>query len=53
MKKMNKVVIVAGCTRTGKTTLSRRLREKGFNHYKMDTIKRGIENNFINKKYKW
>lgn len=48
---MNKHVIIAGCSRTGKTTLSRKIRELGFNHYKMDTIKRGIENNFVPGRY--
>lgn len=41
-----KHVIIAGASRSGKTTLSMKLRENGFNHYKMDTIKRGLDNNF-------
>lgn len=49
---MNKHIIIAGCTRTGKTTLARMFRSEGFNHYKMDTIKRGIENNFVEGNFK-
>lgn len=47
-----KHVIIAGASRSGKTTLSMKVREslkengKTFNHYKMDTIKRGLDNNF-------
>ena len=41
-----KHVIIAGASRSGKTTLSLKLREHGFTHYKMDTIKRGLDNNF-------
>ena len=41
-----KHVIIAGASRSGKTTLSLKLRERGFTHYKMDTIKRGLDNNF-------
>lgn len=43
-----KHVIIAGSSRSGKTTLSLRLREYSslFNHYKMDSIKRGLDNNF-------
>lgn len=42
-----KNVIIAGCSRCGKTTLSKYLREKyNLNHYKMDSIKRGIDKNF-------
>lgn len=47
-----KHVIIAGCARSGKTTLSLKLREKGFNHYKMDTIKRGLDDNFYPGKIK-
>lgn len=43
-----KHVIIAGPGRCGKTTLSMMLREKGLVHYKMDSIKRGIDNNFWN-----
>ena len=35
-------VIIAGAARSGKTTLSLKLNEHGFTHYKMDSIKRGI-----------
>ena len=35
-------IIIAGCARSGKTTLSLMLKEKGYVHYKMDSIKRGI-----------
>ena len=35
-------LIVAGAARAGKTTLSMRLNDKGYIHYKMDSIKRGI-----------
>ena len=35
-------VILAGCARSGKTTLSMLLEKEGFVHYKMDSIKRGI-----------
>lgn len=43
-----KHVIIAGAARTGKTTLSLMLRENNINftHYKMDSIKRGMDNNF-------
>ena len=41
-----KHIILAGCGRCGKTTLSLRLRQLGFTHYKMDSIKRGIDRNF-------
>ena len=37
-----KHVIIAGTCRSGKTTLSIRLNQIGFNHYKMDTIKRAM-----------
>lgn len=35
-------VIIAGAARAGKTTLSLILKDCGFIHYKMDSIKRGI-----------
>lgn len=41
-----KHIILAGGSRCGKTTLSMKLAKKGFIHYKMDTIKRGIDRNF-------
>lgn len=41
-----KHIIIAGASRSGKTTLSMMLAKKGFVHYKMDSIKRGIDNNF-------
>ena len=44
MKKKN--IIIAGCSRCGKTTLSMKLGKEGFVHYKMDSIKRGIDRNF-------
>ena len=43
-----KHVIIAGASRCGKTTLSLKLRKLGLVHYKMDSIKRGIDNNFWN-----
>lgn len=39
-------IIIAGPCRSGKTTISMLFQKKGFNHYKMDSIKRGIVNNF-------
>ena len=44
--KYKKHVILAGGSRCGKTTLSMKLSKLGFVHYKMDTIKRGIDRNF-------
>ena len=35
-------IIVAGSARSGKTTLSLMLKNRGYVHYKMDSIKRGI-----------
>ena len=35
-------IIIAGTARSGKTTLSLMLKELGYVHYKMDSIKRGI-----------
>jgi len=43
-----KHIIIAGASRCGKTTLSMELSKMGFVHYKMDSIKRGIDNNFWN-----
>lgn len=43
-----KHIIIAGASRCGKTTLSLKLCKSGFTHYKMDSIKRGIDNNFWN-----
>jgi len=39
-------IIIGGPCRSGKTTISKLYQKKGFNHYKMDSIKRGIMNNF-------
>lgn len=41
-----KHIIIAGASRSGKTTLSLLIRKKGFVHYKMDSIKRGLDYNF-------
>ena len=41
-----KHIILAGASRCGKTTLAMKLANEGFVHYKMDTIKRGIDLNF-------
>ena len=41
-----KHIVIAGASRSGKTTLSLKFRNLGFNHYKMDSIKRGLDNNF-------
>ena len=41
-----KHIIIAGASRCGKTTLSIKLSKEGFIHYKMDSIKRGIDRNF-------
>lgn len=41
-----KHIIIAGASRCGKTTLSMKLSKEGFVHYKMDSIKRGIDKNF-------
>ena len=46
MNKYKKHIILAGGSRCGKTTLSMKLGKLGFVHYKMDTIKRGIDRNF-------
>ena len=37
-----KHIIIAGCARTGKTTLALYFHNKGFVHYKMDSIKRAM-----------
>ena len=44
-----KHIIIAGCGRCGKTTLCLKLSKFGFVHYKMDSIKRGIDRNFWDK----
>lgn len=41
-----KHIILAGSSRCGKTTLAMKFRKYGYVHYKMDSIKRGIDNNF-------
>lgn len=52
--KYKKHIILAGASRCGKTTISMKLSKLGFVHYKMDTIKRGIDMNFWNhKKDEW
>lgn len=43
-----KHVIIAGAARSGKTMLALKLGKDGLVHYKMDSIKRGIDNNFWN-----
>jgi adenylate kinase family enzyme len=48
MNKYKKHIILAGGSRCGKTTLAMKLSKLGFVHYKMDTIKRGIDRNFWN-----
>ena len=37
-----KHIIIAGTVRSGKTTLALNLKNKGYTHYKMDSIKRGF-----------
>ena len=37
-----KHIIIAGCARTGKTTLGLHFHNQGFVHYKMDSIKRAM-----------
>ncbi len=39
---MTKNIIIAGASRSGKTTLSLMLQKKGFTYYKMDSLKRAI-----------
>ncbi len=41
-----KHIIIAGCSRAGKTTLSEMFTKIGFTHYKIDSIKRGLCNSF-------
>ncbi len=42
-----KNIIIAGSSRCGKTTISKYLKDKyNLTHYKMDSIKRGIDKNF-------
>ena len=41
-----KHIIIGGGSRCGKTTLAMKLSKLGFVHYKMDSIKRGIDRNF-------
>ncbi len=41
---MKKHIIIAGASRSGKTTLATKLKELGYIHYTMDSIKRGIYN---------
>ena len=41
-----KHILIAGGARCGKTTLALRISKLGFVHYKMDSIKRGIDKNF-------
>lgn len=44
-----KHVVIAGASRCGKTTLSMKLSKLGMTHYKMDSIKRGIDGNFYDR----
>ena len=46
-------IVIAGAARSGKTTLSRMLKDKGFIHYKMDSIKRGVCRYFDVKTMYW
>ena len=48
-----KHIIIAGASRSGKTTLALKLAKHGFIHYKMDSIKRGIDDNFYEKRDDW
>ena len=50
---MKKHVIIAGAARSGKTTLSLKLGQKGYTHYKMDSIKRGICDIFNLDQHNW
>lgn len=43
-----KHIVIAGAARSGKTMMALKLGQEGFVHYKMDSIKRGIDNNFWN-----
>ena len=46
-------IIIAGCARSGKTTLCKKTRELGFVHYKMDSVKRGVCRHFNIKTKLW
>ncbi len=46
-------IIIAGCARSGKTTLCKKTRELGFVHYKMDSVKRGVCKHFKIKTIGW
>jgi len=46
-------IIIAGCARSGKTTLCKRTRDLGFIHYKMDSVKRGVCRHFNIKTKLW
>lgn len=46
-------IVIAGAARSGKTTLSRMLKDRGFIHYKMDSIKRGVCRYFDIKTVYW
>lgn len=46
-------IIIAGCARSGKTTLCKKTRELGFVHYKMDSVKRGVCKHFNIKTTLW
>lgn len=48
-----KHIIIAGCSRTGKTTLSNEFSKFGFIHYRMDSIKRAIYESFGLEKEDW
>lgn len=39
---MNKHIIIAGVSRSGKTTLALKLSKLGYSHYKMDSVIRGM-----------
>ena len=47
MESNRKNIIIGGASRSGKTTLAIMLKELGYNHYKFDSIKRGIYGNFV------
>ncbi len=46
-------IIIAGCARSGKTTLCKKTRDLGFVHYKMDSVKRGVCKHFNIKTVGW
>lgn len=50
---MKKHIIIAGASRSGKTTLSLQLLKDGYVHYKMDSIKRGICGIFDLDQHNW